>query len=197
MKVTVSEATGKVLDLLVAAAEGIPLRKPVRATNADVEHMAVPFELFDVEVIFRNDKPVSAKVRQIKVIRYGIAKDVAATAPSITFIDSKGQKAWGSVDLFFLDKEEAELETLAAVKGEFEYFHPSTDREQGYQIVEREKMLVMWDATNQWKCVLTPNMNEPHFYYRYYASTPLIAAMRCYVTKKFGDEVEVPDELLR
>ena len=26
--------------------------------------------------------------------------------------------------------------------------------------------------------------------------TPLVAAMRCYVASKLGDEVEVPDELL-
>jgi hypothetical protein len=26
--------------------------------------------------------------------------------------------------------------------------------------------------------------------------TPLIAAMRCYVASKLGDEVEIPDELL-
>ena len=30
----------------------------------------------------------------------------------------------------------------------------------------------------------------------YYGPTPLIAAMRCYVSSKLGDEVDVPDELL-
>lgn len=29
----------------------------------------------------------------------------------------------------------------------------------------------------------------------YYGPTPLIAAMRCYVASKLGDEVEIPDEL--
>ncbi len=29
-----------------------------------------------------------------------------------------------------------------------------------------------------------------------YGSTPLIAAMRCYVASKLGEEVEVPDELI-
>lgn len=29
-----------------------------------------------------------------------------------------------------------------------------------------------------------------------YGSTPLIAAMRCYVASKLGDEVEIPEELL-
>jgi hypothetical protein len=31
---------------------------------------------------------------------------------------------------------------------------------------------------------------------RFYGTTPLIAAMRCYVASKLGDEVEIPDELL-
>lgn len=30
-----------------------------------------------------------------------------------------------------------------------------------------------------------------------YGTTPLIAAMRCYVTNKLGDEVEIPEELMR
>jgi len=31
----------------------------------------------------------------------------------------------------------------------------------------------------------------------YEGSTPLIAAMRCYVASKLGDEVDVPDELMK
>jgi len=30
---------------------------------------------------------------------------------------------------------------------------------------------------------------------RFYGDTPLIAAMRCYVASKLGDEVEIPEEL--
>lgn len=36
----------------------------------------------------------------------------------------------------------------------------------------------------------------PHVFFRSYGPTLLIAAMRCYVASKLGDEVEVPDELL-
>ncbi len=202
MKVNVSEATGNVLDLLVAAAEGIPLRRPVRATNTDVERLAVPFELFDVEVIFRNDKPVSAKVQQIKVIRYGIAKDVAATAPSITFIDSGGQKAWGSVDMFFLDKKEAELEALAAVKGAADYFHPSADWSQAGLIIEREfiELRVVsagtskHSTTDSWEAIASTSSGDDLFVT---GPTPIVAAMRCYAASKLGSEVEMPDELLQ
>lgn len=31
----------------------------------------------------------------------------------------------------------------------------------------------------------------------YYGPTPLIAAMRCYVASKLGDEVKVPEELIK
>lgn len=31
----------------------------------------------------------------------------------------------------------------------------------------------------------------------YYGPTPLIAAMRCYVASKLGDEVEIPEELIK
>lgn len=195
MKVNVREATGKVLDLLVAKSEGIALRMPVRAKTTDVELMEVPFDLFDVEVFCDDDDyPVSADVRKIKVIRYGIAKEVGATAPSITFIDSRGQKAWGSVDMFFLDKKEAELEALAAVKGTADDFHPSTNREQGHQIVEREMISTVYRAGEYW-------LAYTHENYKGNASdgigpTPLVAAMRCYVASKLGEEIEVPDNLL-
>ena len=39
-------------------------------------------------------------------------------------------------------------------------------------------------------------VNEDDVAYWFDGPTPLIAAMRCYVASKLGDEVEVPDELL-
>ena len=61
-------------------------------------------------------------------------------------------------------------------------YEPSTDWAQGGPIIERESMGVFplekgWAAGFQ------------------NGSTPLIAAMRCYVASKLGDEVEVPNEL--
>lgn len=74
-------------------------------------------------------------------------------------------------------------------------FKPSTDWSQGGPIIEREKMLISpeqeRDGTDSWDAVPCtvddgPIMNGP---------TPLIAAMRCYVANKLGDEVDVPKEL--
>jgi hypothetical protein len=72
--------------------------------------------------------------------------------------------------------------------------HYSTDWAQGGPIIEREidsllryrvnLRAVEWEATAQGndQCTAT-------------GPTPLIAAMRCYVASKLGDEVDVPEEL--
>jgi hypothetical protein len=74
-------------------------------------------------------------------------------------------------------------------------FAYSTDWSQGGLIIEREKIATtcrnlvgvsIWKASISWL--------GPHT--RYEGPTPLIAAMRCYVASKLGNEVEVPDELV-
>jgi hypothetical protein len=69
----------------------------------------------------------------------------------------------------------------------------SGDWSQGGPIIEREGMLIrpqpgynLWEA---WK----HGADEGHFSV---GPTPLIAAMRCYVASKLGDEVDIPEELL-
>jgi hypothetical protein len=64
---------------------------------------------------------------------------------------------------------------------------PSTNWAQGGPIIERE----MIDL----KCLPT---KQGGFIWRTACAdgpTPLIAAMRCYVASKLGDEVEIPEEL--
>ena len=76
----------------------------------------------------------------------------------------------------------------------FNYMYiPSADWAQGGEIIEREKIAIMchhsgefWDAR--------VNTTFPPVYWR--GETPLIAAMRCYVASKLGDEVEMPEELV-
>ena len=72
--------------------------------------------------------------------------------------------------------------------------HYSTDWAQGGPIIEREKVSVQW-ASGCWAAIPDrtnyPNCDAPYFY----GPTPLIAAMRCYVSSKLGDEVEIPEEL--
>lgn len=73
-----------------------------------------------------------------------------------------------------------------------EDFTPSTDWGQGGPIMERERIgleppegsVVYWTA-------VLPDTT------RVMGMTPLIAAMRCYVLSKLGDEIEIPEELLK
>lgn len=66
----------------------------------------------------------------------------------------------------------------------------STDREQGGQIIEREKIGTVYRAGEYW---LAYTFDGAEF--EGIGPTPLIAAMRCYVASKLGDEVEIPEEL--
>ena len=74
-------------------------------------------------------------------------------------------------------------------------FKPSTYWSQGGPIIEREWLDVTpWpnesDEDMRWQCKQHDSIDCVAF-----GPTPLIAAMRCYVASKLGDEVEVPDEL--
>jgi hypothetical protein len=83
-------------------------------------------------------------------------------------------------------------------------YQPSTDWSQGGPIIEREKFTVMYD--DDWKYDPTdPEDNGERWmadngdsYYNptQYGATPLIAAMRCYVASKLGDDINIPEELL-
>lgn len=87
-----------------------------------------------------------------------------------------------------------------------EIYNPSTNWEQAGQIIEREKIDVTFNAdydvvegvendwmVGQWDADLhlSPMDN------RQWGETPLIAAMRCLVAHKLGDEVDIPEELMK
>jgi hypothetical protein len=103
--------------------------------------------------------------------------------------------------------EEYEIETLADgtvwywqqhwLTGELEVienFEPSTDWAQGGPIIECEGIFVRPKTTGGWRCWIYDGKGEG-IKFDQHGTTPLIAAMRCYVASKMGDEVEVPDEL--
>ncbi len=81
----------------------------------------------------------------------------------------------------------------------YAFWTPSTDWEQAGPIIEREKIEI-----TKGNPLYFPEGNEKGDYYedlwiagKYHGQTPLIAAMRCYVASKLGDEVEIPEELLQ
>jgi len=67
----------------------------------------------------------------------------------------------------------------------------STNWAQGGPIIEREGMTIALDAFG-WEARHYDEESEP---WVMTGPTPIIAAMRCYVASKLGDEVEIPEEL--
>lgn len=74
-----------------------------------------------------------------------------------------------------------------------EEFSPSTDWAQGGPIIERECISVDWMARMVWDARIYVPDEEP---WQMDGETMLIAAMRCFVASKLGDEVDVPEGLL-
>lgn len=65
----------------------------------------------------------------------------------------------------------------------------SSNWAQGGAIIEREKIEVFIED-ECWKAYSSNSLPK-----NFDGKTPLIAAMRCYVASKLGDEVEIPEEL--
>ena len=71
----------------------------------------------------------------------------------------------------------------------WQQYNPSTDWSQGGPIIERENIALYphGDGTYEAEVFLNPKRGA--------GPTPLIAAMRCFVTSKLGESVAVPEEL--
>lgn len=75
---------------------------------------------------------------------------------------------------------------------------PSHDWQVGGPIIEREKFTLDWlPRPQEWYAERKQHSTDGFVTHMALCSTPLIAAMRCYVASKLGDEVEVPEELSR
>lgn len=83
-------------------------------------------------------------------------------------------------------------------------FRPSTEWTQGGPIIERERITVSSLFTQKNPPIPEYDKNEWGAYIpcgvesvgNSSGPTPLIAAMRCYVASKLGDDVDVPPELI-
>lgn len=94
-------------------------------------------------------------------------------------------------------------------------YSPSTDWAQGGQIIEQEGIGLLFDSGSACRSAswfATPDDQATQESYEgesfdpafmvdesvgVRGPTPLIAAMRCYVASKLGDEVDVPEELCK
>ena len=72
-------------------------------------------------------------------------------------------------------------------------YKPSTDWMQGGPLIEREN-ICLWSEGYDWEAKIQTASGE---WLAEWDEYPLIAAMRCYVASKMGDEVEIPEELTK
>ena len=76
-----------------------------------------------------------------------------------------------------------------------EEYSPSTNRDQGYEIFDRERIGFKYTGTAMgFVAWLNGELSTK---YDHYGKDPLEAGLRVYVHKKLGEEVDVPDELIQ
>lgn len=80
-------------------------------------------------------------------------------------------------------------------------YAPSTNWAHGGPIIERERIATSPLPNNSWRAYAPMGTRVLHgleifdWQHKGNGPTPLIAAMRCFVASKMGDEIEVPEEL--
>jgi hypothetical protein len=93
---------------------------------------------------------------------------------------------------FALDWAVAKCEGLLHDDGTVsDYWQPSELWEQGGPIIERDGINII--QSGSWFAEMDADHSGGVIYAE--GGTPLIAAMRCYVASKRGDEVEIPENL--
>lgn len=77
----------------------------------------------------------------------------------------------------------------------FDTYSPSIDWAQAGVIIERERISIS-PRDGYWEALYHDNLfQEDGSDYFQMGATPLVAAMRCYVARKLGDEVQLPEEV--
>jgi len=98
-----------------------------------------------------------------------------------------------------LDWAVARCEVGDAAEQAGDWWKPSTDWAQGGPIIEREKIgiqrCIRACEYHGWLALKDESFHDRSGPDEVWGDTPLIAAMRCYVASKLGEEVDVPKEL--
>jgi hypothetical protein len=73
-------------------------------------------------------------------------------------------------------------------------YRPSTDWTQGGPIIEQEEIFLAKSLRGCWNAMAYDAQHTATAFED--GPTPLIAAMRCYVASKLGDDIDIPEELI-
>ena len=87
-------------------------------------------------------------------------------------------------------------EVIIMREGVVDYFDPHRNWGWGGPIIQREAHnLFKHNGGTEWCCACNVSRDEYTAIVTADGPTPLIAAMRCFVASRLGEEVEVPDDL--
>lgn len=75
----------------------------------------------------------------------------------------------------------------------FQLYRPSSNWKFGGPLIDEHYINIEYLGSGEWTAVM---WDEHGHCYIHIGPTALIAAMRCFVASKLGDEIEVPDELI-
>ncbi len=82
--------------------------------------------------------------------------------------------------------------------GDWSVFEPDRDQVLGGRIIDRERIGILpsrdgngWEAGTAWEFF----ESESFAYHRHGGDTRLVAGLRCFVSRRLGDEVDVPEDL--
>lgn len=117
-------------------------------------------------------------------------KTSEATGIVLNYLVAKAQKS-PTLPYSYKNGNELHYHDPADYRGVYRF---DTDWSQGGPIIEREEICLGIDSDDggkEWEA-------QPAWYgKKRFGPTPLIAAMRCFVASKLGEEVDVPDELCK
>lgn len=193
--IDIHQATSRELDYLSAKSLGMALRYPRWATDEEAAVRQVPFTMYEV-VQTNRDGWLTHHISEVTVTRFGILPD--CFSPSISFTDSNGHQALGSVSMFHFDRGEAEVEVQGMSRGCFdEDWRPTKDWNQAGPLIEKEGISVgpfevdgcpqdpgkLWYARVRGRILLA------------FGSTPTEAVTRAFCLARMGDVQRVPEDL--
>jgi len=178
----------------VCAIEGKALQRAKPATHDEVAKRVFtgPFTMYGITHTFNKDREWW-DVETVTVT--GVGRPEAPMARCIQFI-SKGKPCLGDANDFFFTEEEARNEALIWSVGMYTDHGFDHDWSQAGPIIERERIDVMSELGTDpsWSAYVNNNTDAGIPLFDGHGPTPLIAAMRCYVASKLGDEVEIPED---
>ena len=191
--VPVSKISGKALAWAVAAVRGRALRDPIPASYEAVKGLEVPFELFDVDIRSRGEEIIDAKVFPVTVERCGINVKVGASAPSIDVRYHCGERASASIDMFYLTKEEAEIDAQRCLHGSVRDYDPVNDWAECGKLIDEFGILFQAGGHGELIAYLRADgLDGPSGRARDHRT----AALRCVLAARVGNVVVVPAELV-